>query len=459
MRVVLALLCLAAAALAQTYGVSPANIVLANGTTLSGANYNVPSLLTAEDRRFLIALNWIRQDPATWKTFITAQSRWDITEPFMVVNNKLQPNLALHYNPNIAAANHWHAYEMANTSPASSLAYIPDDHCKDPTKWPNSPCSPPDLYTDPNTNVKSAVECFRREGCYNPTVTYFSRLAEFDVPIYPYPKSRVAGGNFFAGGTVYTGDVERGVSSAMSIVCDSPYLDQPYNCTPDAFDSTYDTSREILYGAGLGLTIQGAGYYQLAGTKQVNYWDSSFAAAPVPTTSNPIATGGLLRVNGQSYFVINYREPNRDTAAPNRVGVIYQDGTGATQQAELTHASSAALVYTLSASSVVSRCTGTNSIPYCLWATDSTGATYRYPESGFNLDACAGTAVGSIDLIADSTAGVTSGSVTFLGNNPVLPTGVNPSNVPTVPFGKSSAVSVIPALVFVVAALLAMLAL
>lgn len=102
-RGVALLLCLVAAAAAQgTYG-SPTNSVnLKNGTSFSSSRANVPNFLTAEDRRFTVALNWLRQDPARWKSFMTAQGRWDIQEPFLVVGGDLKPNLALHYNPNIA---------------------------------------------------------------------------------------------------------------------------------------------------------------------------------------------------------------------------------------------------------------------------------------------------------------------------------------------------------------------
>ena len=106
--VVLLLLCLAAVALAQnTYGSAPTTVTLKNSTAYSAGAAGVSSFLTAEDRRFTVALNWLRQDPATWKNFMKSQGRWIIKEPFLVVNSQLQPNYALHYNPNIAGSFLW----------------------------------------------------------------------------------------------------------------------------------------------------------------------------------------------------------------------------------------------------------------------------------------------------------------------------------------------------------------
>lgn len=102
-------------------------------------------------------------------------------------------------------------------SPTASLTYFYPDHCPDPKKWPGTPCSPPDKYTPPGSSVPVDVECFRREGCFNPTIDYYNRMDEFGTPIFPAPGSKIAGGNFYAGGTIYTSDVERGVTAAMSM--------------------------------------------------------------------------------------------------------------------------------------------------------------------------------------------------------------------------------------------------
>ena len=105
-RVLLALCLLVATALAQTgYGNAPASVDLKAGGTQSAGSVGVSSYLTAEDRRFAIALNWLRQDPVTFKTFMAAQPKWDIVEPFLKpTESGFQPNLALHYHPQIAGA-------------------------------------------------------------------------------------------------------------------------------------------------------------------------------------------------------------------------------------------------------------------------------------------------------------------------------------------------------------------
>lgn len=133
----------------------------------------------------------------------------------------------------------------------------------------------------------------------------------------------------------------------------------------------------------------------------MNYFDTYFAAGPAPDTQNPIASAALLRVNGAGYFVLNYREPNADFAAPRQVGVLYSV-SGAVTKTALSHNPSAALVYTADASSILALCTGTTppSIPYAFFAVDSNGNTYRYPENT-NLDACAGGAAGSVDTVSD----------------------------------------------------------
>lgn len=175
----------------------------------------------------------------------------------------------------------------------------------------------------------------------------------------------------------------------------------PYNCTPDTFSGDLDTGKEILYKP-IGLRVHGAAYYA-ASSKKVNYFDTYFAAAPAPTTANPIASAAFLTVNGNGYFVANYREPSSDTAVPNQIGVVYQIGTGGAGvvQSSLALTSTSALVFTKSmGSTIFSACNASQTVVYAFYAVDSTGATYRYPEDN-NLNACAGFGPSDTDLIAE----------------------------------------------------------
>lgn len=107
-----ALVCLAfcvAFVLAQSgNGVSPATVVLKNGTTVTPGSVGVSSFLTAEDRRFAVALNWARQDPATFKGFMVARNIFTMPSPFLDVKTtedgpgSFEANYALHYHPNLA---------------------------------------------------------------------------------------------------------------------------------------------------------------------------------------------------------------------------------------------------------------------------------------------------------------------------------------------------------------------
>lgn len=202
-------------------------------------------------------------------------------------------------------------------------------------------------------------------------------------------------------------------------MCDSGDPTRPFNCTADAFTGSgqqeFDTAKEILYSGRLGLRIQGTGYFAQANTAQVNYFDTYFAAGPAPDTTNPIASGGFIVVNGNGYFVLNYRDVGNDHSVPNQVGVIYEatSGTSTPTKAALGHASSAALVYTLSVGNLRSLCTAGVTLEYCLWAADSTGKVWRYPENA-NLNVCAGFSAGDTDLVTDSSGAYCTFLLVFL---------------------------------------------
>ena len=86
--------------------------------------------------------------------------------------------------------------------------------CPDPEAYPGTPCAPPNQF---GTGPVKDVECFRYRDCTDPTQDYYDRLDRYNVPIFPLPGAQVAGGEFFAGGTIYTGDNERQVSATMSM--------------------------------------------------------------------------------------------------------------------------------------------------------------------------------------------------------------------------------------------------
>ena len=102
MRSVVLLVALLATALAQTttYGSPPAQITLQNGTKITPGLLGPSSFLTAEDRRFAVALNWARQDPVTFKSFMQGEG-YNMPSPFL---QGLSPNFALHWDPNLAGA-------------------------------------------------------------------------------------------------------------------------------------------------------------------------------------------------------------------------------------------------------------------------------------------------------------------------------------------------------------------
>lgn len=110
---------------------------------------------------------------------------------------------------------------MAVNSPTNSIAYDFSIHCPEPKKYPGTPCSPPMQYKATPSSPAVNVECFRREGCTDPTIDYYNRMDIFNTPIFPAPGSKVAGGNFYAGGDAYTNDLERGVSAAMAMCVSS----------------------------------------------------------------------------------------------------------------------------------------------------------------------------------------------------------------------------------------------
>lgn len=103
-------------------------------------------------------------------------------------------------------------------SPPSSVAYDEAKHCPSPSKWPDTKCSPPELYT-PSGGAPVQVECFRRQGCYDPSVDYDARMAAFDRPVYgaSNKKAPAAGGQFIAAGSSYSGDAVKQLHAAQSL--------------------------------------------------------------------------------------------------------------------------------------------------------------------------------------------------------------------------------------------------
>lgn len=99
MRVLLVVACfLIAAALAQDYGSAPTTSTLANNTQVTAGQLGITSFLTAEDRRFAVALNWARQNPAQFKSLMQGES-YIMPEPFL---RPSEPANALHYDVKLA---------------------------------------------------------------------------------------------------------------------------------------------------------------------------------------------------------------------------------------------------------------------------------------------------------------------------------------------------------------------
>lgn len=257
-------------------------------------------------------------------------------------------------------------------------------------------------------------------------------------------------------------------------VCDSlDVVNQPKNCTSDKLDKSYSSTKEILYTPRFGFTIQGTGYYAGA-AKQVNYFDTYFASNFAANTQNPIATAAYMRVSNTTaaaFFVLNYREPSNDQGAPQQAGVIYQEsGSVNATTVELNHASSAGTVYTIS-SDLHTKCGAVSSIEYAFFVVDSKGNTYRYPENA-NLEVCAGTSAGDLDIVADATgtlfppviclhyslsaAGVEAGAVVFKGSSNAPPTTPRTDLKPIVSVtGGGNAAALLPALFLILAAFFA----